>query len=82
MAPVAHAPGPPGLLKRLTRRFTGTFFKRTLDGKEKDFHMESIEAYQVEWKDVNDLLHRFFPKQANFSYKLVSMVRPGTCKTM
>lgn len=42
--------------------------------------MESIDAYQLAWKDVNDLLHTFFPKQATFSHKLVSTIHPSKCE--
>lgn len=44
--------------------------------------MESIDAYQLAWKDVNELLLKFFPKQASFTHKLVSTIDPTTCESI
>ena len=75
MAQVIHPQ--PSILKRATTKLSRTFFGKPNQTKEKEKgHMESVEAYQLKWEEINKILLDFFPK-GDFSPKLVSMADPS-----
>ncbi|KAK8010281.1 hypothetical protein PG990_009246 [Apiospora arundinis] len=54
------------LLRRATSRLAKTFFGRQPQGQEKDKekgHMESVQAYQITWEEIDKILSRYFPKK-------------------